>query len=125
MKVWSLAIFTKKIDTKIEKNREISTLAAAKQETVNRLVSKALIDQKIADGEFEMILDQMARYNELKQFARAKNAKKNKQSPPNVDEVRKQIKHELIHEYQKKKLKNLDDNQKLALKKQPPASISA
>ena len=55
-----------------------------------------------------MILNETARYNELKQFARAKNAKKNKQSPPNVDEIRKQIKHELIHEYQKK-LQTLDD----------------
>ena len=85
----SLAVFGKKFEAKIEKNREITTLAAAKQETVNRLVSKALIDQKIDDSEFQIILDEEAHYKDLKQLARSKHAKKVAQTPLNVDEIRK------------------------------------
>ena len=76
-------------DSKIEKHRSISTIAPAKRETVNRLVAKGLMDEKIADSEFQIILDEMARYNELKQFARDKYAKKS--SPPNSDEIRKHM----------------------------------
>ena len=83
------AVRSKMFDSKIEKHRSISTIAPAKRETVNRLVAKGLMDEKIADSEFQIILDEMARYNELKQFARSKYAKKS--SPPNSDEIRKHM----------------------------------
>ena len=56
----------KKLDPKIYKHRDIVSLAIAKRESVNRLVSKALTDQKIEDSEFQLVLDEMSRFNALK-----------------------------------------------------------
>lgn len=95
----SLAIISTKFGSKIEKHRDSSAIVAAKQETVNRLVSKALMNQKITESDFQLILNEMACCNELKQFAHNKYAKKS--SPPNIDEIRKHISQEFCNEYQK------------------------
>ena len=47
-----LIIASKKLDSKIKKHQEIVTLAIAKRDTVYRLHSKALADNKITDIEF-------------------------------------------------------------------------
>ena len=45
-------IATKKLDLKIKKHQQIVTLAIAKRDTVDRLLSKALTDNQISDSEF-------------------------------------------------------------------------
>ena len=47
-----LIFVSKKLDSKIKKHQEIVTLAIAKHDTVNRLLSKALSDNQISDSEF-------------------------------------------------------------------------
>ena len=42
-----LIIAGKKLDSKIKKHQEIMTLAIAKRDTVDRLLSKALVDKQI------------------------------------------------------------------------------
>ena len=76
-------------ESKIEKHRNILTIASAKHETVNKLVANGFIDQKLADSELEIISDGFARCNELKQFVRDKYAKKS--WLPNSDEIRKHM----------------------------------
>ena len=92
----SLIIGSKKLEKKLSKHREIVTLAIAKRETVNRLVSKALVDQKIDDNEFQIILDEMAQYNVLKESVRSKlvrkkSSQKQTDTQPDLDKIRKQI----------------------------------
>jgi len=51
-----LIIASKKLESKIKKHQEIVTLAIAKRDTVDRLVSKTLADNQITDGEFQLIM---------------------------------------------------------------------
>ena len=53
----------KKLDSKIKKHHEIATLAIAKRDSVNRLLSKALSDNQISDSEFQLIMAEFSQYN--------------------------------------------------------------
>jgi len=55
-----LIVASKKFDSKIKKHQEIVTLAIAKRDTVYRLLSKALADNHITDGEFQLFAVQCA-----------------------------------------------------------------
>ena len=66
-----LIIASKKLDSKIKKHQEIVTLAIAKRDTVYRLHSKALADNKISDGEFQLIMAEFSQYDVLKDAVRA------------------------------------------------------
>jgi len=55
-----LIIASKKLDSKIKKHQEIVTLAIAKRDTVDRLLSKTLVDNQIIDGEFQLIMDEFS-----------------------------------------------------------------
>ena len=67
-----LIIASKKLDSKIKKHQEIVTLAIAKRDTVDRLHSKALTDNKISDSEFQLLMAEFSQYNVLKDAVRAK-----------------------------------------------------
>lgn len=62
-----LIVAGKKHDKKMAKHQEIVTLALAKRETVTRLVSQAITDNKISDAEFQVILSEFSQYNEMKE----------------------------------------------------------
>ena len=47
-------------------------LAIAKRDTVDRLHSKALAENQIRDGEFQLIMTEFLQYNVLKDAVRAK-----------------------------------------------------
>jgi len=89
-----LIVASKKLDSKIKKHQEIVTLAIAKHDTVDRLLSKALVDNQVSDGEFRLIMD------ELKGAVRAKLTRK--PSRPNIDKIKKEIQGEVELEYRKK-----------------------
>ena len=61
-----LIIASKKLDSKIKKHQEIVTLAIAKRDTVDRLlIAKALADNQISDGEFQLLMAEFSQYNLL------------------------------------------------------------
>ena len=95
-----LIVASKKIDSKIKKQQEIVTLAIAKRDTVDRLLSKALADNRVSDVEFGLIMAELTQYNVLKEAVRAKLTRK--PSQPNVDKIEKKIRSEVEKEYQKK-----------------------
>ena len=64
--------WSEKIQKEISKHHEIVTLAIAKRETANRLLSKALSNNSISDEEFQIILAEMEQYHALKKAVRAK-----------------------------------------------------
>ena len=95
-----LIVASKKIDSKIKKHQEIVTLAIAKRDTVDRLLSKAMRDNRVSDDEFQLIMDEHSQYNVLKGAVRAKLTRK--PSSPNLDKIKKKIKEEVELENRKK-----------------------
>ena len=95
-----LIVASKKLDSKIKKHQEIVTLAIAKRDTVDRLLSKTLADNQITDGEFQLIMTEFSQYNVLKEAVRAKLTRK--PSQPNVDKIRKEVRGEVEEEFRKK-----------------------
>ena len=95
-----LIVASKKLDSKIKKHKEIVTLAIAKRDTVDRLISKTLADNQITDGEFQLIMTEFSQYNVLKQAVRAKLTRKS--SRPNLDKIRKDVRSEVEEEFRKK-----------------------
>jgi len=67
-----LIIASKKLDSKIKKHQEITTLAVAKRDTVNRLLSNALNNNEVSSHEFDTILSEFQQYNFLKDQVRAR-----------------------------------------------------
>ena len=82
-----LVIAGKKLDSKIKKHQEIVTLAIAKRDTVDRLLSKALADNQISDGEFQLLMAEFSQYNVLKDAVRAKLTRQS--SRPDVEKIKK------------------------------------
>ena len=56
----------KRLSNKVSKHEQTVALARAKTNSVSGLVSKALIDNKISDGEFELIMAEKEKFNSLK-----------------------------------------------------------
>jgi len=67
-----LIIASEKLDSKIKEHQEITTLAVAKRDTINRLLSKALNNNEVSSHEFDTILSEFQQYNALKEQVRAK-----------------------------------------------------
>jgi len=67
-----LIVASKKLDSKIKKHQEIVTLALAKRDTVDRLLSKALTNNIVSDDEFQNIMAEFSQYNVLKGAVRSK-----------------------------------------------------
>jgi len=96
----ALIVASKKLDSKIKKHQEIVTLALAKRDTVDRLLSKALTDNGVSDDEFQNIMAEFTQYNVLKAAVRAKLTRK--PSQPNIDKIKKDIRSEVEREFYKK-----------------------
>ena len=95
-----LIIASKKLDSKIKKYQEIVTLAKAKRDTVDRLLSRALADNKISDREFQLIMDENQQYNVLKEAVMAKLTLNSSQ--PDIEKIKKDVRSEVEAEFQKK-----------------------
>jgi len=67
-----LIIASRKLEAKIKKHQEITTLAVAKRDTIRRLLSKALNNNAVSAHEFDIILSEFQQFNYLKEQVRAK-----------------------------------------------------
>ena len=76
------------------------TLAIAKRDTVDRLLSKALADNQISDGEFQLLMAEFSQYNVLKDAVRAKLTRQS--SRPDVEKIKKDVSSEIEAEFRKK-----------------------
>ena len=86
--------FFKKLEPKLIKHCKIMTLALSKCDTVNRILSKSLIDGKISDSEFQSILDEKESYRIQKEILRKGTLpkEKQKQSSPDIEKLIKDAK---------------------------------
>ncbi len=64
----------RRLHLKAQKHYEIKTLAESKLNSVKDLISKALNDGQISQQEFKIILDELDRYNSLKDKTRSKQS---------------------------------------------------
>ena len=62
----AFAATSKRLERKVAKHEKIYTLAFAKRNSVNELVSKALADKSISDVEFRIISREVEKYHGLK-----------------------------------------------------------
>ena len=95
-----LIFASKKLDSKIKKHHEIATLAIAKRDSINRLLSKALSDNQISDSEFQLIIAEFSQYNVLKEAVRSKITRN--PSQPDIEKIKKDARSEVEAEFQKK-----------------------
>ena len=95
-----LIIASKKLDSKIKKHQEIVTLAIAKRDTVDRLLSKALVNNQISDSEFQLLMAEFSQYNVLKDAGRAKLTRQS--SRPDVEKIKKDVRKEMEAEFRKR-----------------------
>ena len=84
-----LIIASKKLDSKIKKHQEIVTLAIAKRDTVDRLLS-----------EFQLLMAEFSQYNVLKDAVRTKLTRQS--SRPDVEKIKKDVRSEMEAEFRKK-----------------------
>ena len=89
------------------KHEKIYTLALAKRNSVNELVSKALEDKSISNAEFRIISSEVEKYHELKAAIRAgvtktTNDVATQTQAPNLEKLRNELRKEVQLEFQKK-----------------------
>ena len=103
--------FYKKLEPKLIKHCKIMTLALSKCDTVNRILSKSLIDGKISDAEFQSILDEKESYQIQKEILRKGTLpkEKQKQSSHDIEKIRQEAVHEERIRMQKKLLGSIGD----------------
>ena len=65
----------KKSTTKADKHEKIKPTAAAKLYTISSHISKALSYNKVTEEEFQLILEELEKYNVMKEEARSKAKK--------------------------------------------------
>ena len=66
----------KRYTSKAEKHEKIKTIASTKLDTTAANISKALSDNKVNDEEFQLILEELEKYEIMKEEIRSKTKKK-------------------------------------------------
>ena len=65
-------LFRRKLTAKSKKHYEIKTMAECKLNSIKDLISKSLTDGQISENEFKSVLDELEKYNEMKEKIRTK-----------------------------------------------------
>ena len=99
---------SKRLERKVTKHEKIYTLAQAKRNSVNELVSQALSDKQISDVEFRIITREVEKYHELKAAIRAGGGRVVTQETatqtqgPDIEKLKEELRKEVKKEFQKK-----------------------
>ena len=70
----SIKIIRRKLMSKAQKHYEIKTIGESKLNSIKNLISKALNDGQISEQEFKTVLDELDRYNDLKDKTHSKQS---------------------------------------------------
>ena len=62
----------RRLHVKVHKHYEIKTMAETKLNSIKDLISKALTDGDISENEFKLVLDELNKYNKLKENIHSK-----------------------------------------------------
>ena len=74
-----IKLVRRKLMSKAQKHYEIKTLGVSKLNSIKNLISKALNDGQISEQEFKMVLDELDKYNDLKDKTHTKQSGFSKQ----------------------------------------------
>ena len=103
------AATSKRLNRKVAKHEKIYTLALAKRNSVNELVSQALADKQISDVEFAIITREVEKYHTLKDEIRTGGGKPavtsngaTQTQTPDLEKLKKELRKEVKIEFQKK-----------------------
>ena len=103
------AAASKRLNRKVTKHEKIYTLAQAKRNSVNELVSQALADKQISDVEFRIITREVEKYHELKAVIRAGGGgtavtqeTATQTQEPDLEKLKEELPKEVKLEFQKK-----------------------
>ena len=101
------ATASKRLNRKVTKHEKIYTLAIAKRNSINELISKALEDKSISDAEFRIISREVEKYHKLKAAIRAGGTKTPNEvatqtQAPDLEKLRNELRKEVQVEFQKK-----------------------
>ena len=104
------AVASKRLNRKVTKHEKIYTLALAKHNSVNELVSQALADKQISDVEFRIITREVEKYHKLKAEIRAGGGGQSAVTPdvatqtpgPDLEKLKEELRKEVKLEFQKK-----------------------
>ena len=100
---------SKRLERKVTKHEKIYTLALAKRNSVNELVSQALADKQISDVEFRIITREVEKYHELKAEIRTgaaqvvtQEASAPQAKASDLETLKEELRKEVKREFQKK-----------------------
>ena len=100
---------SKRLERKVTKHEKIYTLALAKRNSVNELVSQALADKQISDVEFRIITREVEKYHALKAEIRTgatqgvtQEASAPQSQAPDLEKLKEELRKEVKREFQKK-----------------------
>ena len=100
---------SKRLERKVTKHEKIYTLAMAKRNSVNELVSQALADKQISDVEFRIITRKVEKYHALKAEIRTgaaqavtQEASAPQAQAPDLEKLKEELRKEVKREFQKK-----------------------
>ena len=96
---------SKRLERKMTKHEKIYTLALAKRNSVNELVSQALADKQISDIEFRIITREVEKYHTLKGEIRngvGKPEVATQTQAPDLEKLKEELRKEVKIEFQKK-----------------------
>ena len=102
------AAASKRLERKVTKHEKIYTLAQAKRNSVNELVSQALADKQISDVEFRIITREVEKYHKLKAAIRSGGGGGRVQEAatqtqgPDIEKLKEELRKEVKKEFQKK-----------------------
>ena len=101
------AAASKRLNRKVTKHEKIYTLAVAKRNSINELISKALEDKSISDAEFRIISREVEKYHKLKAEIRAGVTKTTNEvatqtQTPDLEKLKNELRKEVQLEFQKK-----------------------
>ena len=96
------AAASKRLERKVTKHEKIYTLAQAKRNSVNELVSKALADKQISDVEFRIITREVEKYHKLKAAIRSGVKAVTQTQGPDIEKLKEELRKEVKKEFQKK-----------------------
>ena len=100
------AAASKRLKRKVTKHEKIYTLAQAKRNSVNELVSQALVDKQISDVEFRIITREVEKYHELKAAIRSGGGGGGRvvtqTQGPDIEKLKEELRKEVKKEFQKK-----------------------
>ena len=101
------AASSKKLERKVTKHKKIYTLAQAKRNSVNELVSQALADNQISGVEFRIITREVEKYHKLKAAIRSGGGGRVQEADtqtqgPDIEKLKEELRKEVKKEFQKK-----------------------